>query len=765
MPPSKVNESSIAALMELGVSKSKAQKTLKDCNNNLQQAKKMIANQQEKLLVEQRRAEKESKFQEKKAEREWLRSQGFLDTSEDEDDDSWMMQTHPCLVQYKSCKYGRYCHFKDLPGDTCINYLLGTCIYGSSCKNRHFLQGVDLRKAVNEARDAPIVVEDSYGNTFSVDHVRQSGKVLEAKRVERSSELDVSHLPTPTPQEGDYYGADASMPTYSEPLQPQLEGHATAMPMPSPFLDMARKKTTGVGHTPSIGVVRAPAPTSSCAKTIKTHPCIKQFGECKYGTSCLHYNQPEDVCVHYLNNRCRCAKGECPWRHERNADLNVVAARRVQQPKKEGVWSELAPVTDEAVRQMYTRRPFPTSEPSEVTDVDVYEPSENEEKTFLSLIEMFPTRDAAEVILVLRYHRGNGSAAAAALMNTPPDLVGVGDWGESEEEVGDAEAQTEQLLTLCTLFPSLDIKDIEASYNKASRSFDSTYIQLQRRVLGLPRMDGSRRSVMSAADTLKMDKLKALFPELRADVIEEAYAQIDGTMPTIIAALQQLKGDSADTTAEDLVEADKLRSSHNIARSAARQRLGIKPADTDSFVVSAPLSEPSTPLLSETSLYQRVVAQASGLDDWRRLRQEALLVNRARIACFADAAVAYHQGKGDVAHRLSREGRRLGIAYSRLNILAMHAREQELDRNIQSLDLHGFYVQEALDVLYRRLRLCSQHGIRLLRVVTGRGLHSKSGSSVLFAEISEAMSHREPFMSMAEITSVRPAYLDLTLKS
>ena len=44
---------------------------------------------------------------------------------------------HPCVVQYGQCNYGERCHFSGLPGDTCLNYLRGTCTFKNMCRYRH----------------------------------------------------------------------------------------------------------------------------------------------------------------------------------------------------------------------------------------------------------------------------------------------------------------------------------------------------------------------------------------------------------------------------------------------------------------------------------------------------------------------------------------------------------------------------------------------------------------------------------------------------
>jgi hypothetical protein len=45
------------------------------------------------------------------------------------------------------------------------------------------------------------------------------------------------------------------------------------------------------------------------------HPCVVQCGGCKFGATCDYANVPGDVCVHWLNHRCRNDATTCKYRH------------------------------------------------------------------------------------------------------------------------------------------------------------------------------------------------------------------------------------------------------------------------------------------------------------------------------------------------------------------------------------------------------------------------------------------------------------------
>eukprot|EP00756_Hemistasia_phaeocysticola_P046994 Hpha_TRINITY_DN20871_c0_g1::TRINITY_DN20871_c0_g1_i1::g.85601::m.85601 len=47
------------------------------------------------------------------------------------------VKKHPCIQQYGKCSYGRACRYKDLPGDTCLMFLRGSCTYKDKCWYRH----------------------------------------------------------------------------------------------------------------------------------------------------------------------------------------------------------------------------------------------------------------------------------------------------------------------------------------------------------------------------------------------------------------------------------------------------------------------------------------------------------------------------------------------------------------------------------------------------------------------------------------------------
>uniref|UniRef100_A0A0A9YGZ1 Smr domain-containing protein C11H11.03c n=1 Tax=Lygus hesperus TaxID=30085 RepID=A0A0A9YGZ1_LYGHE len=91
------------------------------------------------------------------------------------------------------------------------------------------------------------------------------------------------------------------------------------------------------------------------------------------------------------------------------------------------------------------------------------------------------------------------------------------------------------------------------------------------------------------------------------------------------------------------------------------------------------------------------------------------------------------------------------------------AYEQNKRNPISILDLHGFHVVEAVELLQRRVRTCQRQGIANLRVIVGTGLHSKKGVSVLGPAILEAVQGDPTLRAQVRVCAVKPAYLKLRL--
>lgn len=90
---------------------------------------------------------------------------------------------------------------------------------------------------------------------------------------------------------------------------------------------------------------------------------------------------------------------------------------------------------------------------------------------------------------------------------------------------------------------------------------------------------------------------------------------------------------------------------------------------------------------------------------------------------------AYLKGDHEGARKYSQQkNEQYSMAYSK----RAKACENAFSRNnqhraVDEIDLHGLYVDEALDKLSKRIRVCRNEGYQSLNVVTGLGNHSPSG--------------------------------------
>jgi DNA-nicking Smr family endonuclease len=346
---SKAVEDSIKKLISLGYSKSKAQKALKECGNNMQQARLCLertkeaedkkAHEAELAIKAHANAEAARKEAEERRKREELEPPPT--------DVGPNTRRHPCVSQYGACRYGHSCMFKELPWDTCINYLVGTCIYGDLCRNRHAVNGVDIRKIMNPDADR----EHEYvplPNGDMVQMSRYGGKVQEGEIW--VPEFKPEPIPAPLPDPSAFNPDAGSAPTYSEPL-PQDGGHDiwgtgfipvsdtssgivgyTLRPNvvtpvgspnaahPTPFLSKAKigqnvpQPLVPKPITPQAAAQQPPQPRGPAQLS---HPCFVQMGECRFGDRCMHADARGDVCVHWLNARCRHSADTCRYYHER----------------------------------------------------------------------------------------------------------------------------------------------------------------------------------------------------------------------------------------------------------------------------------------------------------------------------------------------------------------------------------------------------------------------------------------------------------------
>ncbi|KAI1094746.1 Smr domain protein [Rostrohypoxylon terebratum] len=114
--------------------------------------------------------------------------------------------------------------------------------------------------------------------------------------------------------------------------------------------------------------------------------------------------------------------------------------------------------------------------------------------------------------------------------------------------------------------------------------------------------------------------------------------------------------------------------------------------------------------------------------EYDRLRELAREEAAKRNSCFDRAHQAYERGDGAEAKELSNEGKRHAAKMDEYNKQASDFifRENNATDRVpdDTIDLHGQFVEEAEDILERRIRYAQQHGQTHLHVIVGKGNHS-----------------------------------------
>ncbi|BGP18647.1 hypothetical protein JCM10213_002892 [Rhodosporidiobolus nylandii] len=110
------------------------------------------------------------------------------------------------------------------------------------------------------------------------------------------------------------------------------------------------------------------------------------------------------------------------------------------------------------------------------------------------------------------------------------------------------------------------------------------------------------------------------------------------------------------------------------------------------------------------------------------LRNNAIREGDMMAKAFASSKQAYSSGNGGAAHELSQQGKEHQRNKDRFNAEAAEWIYQENNRTQPpgSIDLHGLYVQEAIDYTERAIAQGRQQGWAELKVIVGKGNHSPS---------------------------------------
>eukprot|EP00759_Apiculatamorpha_spiralis_P021159 PhF_6_TR26175/c0_g1_i1/m.37191 len=699
------HEIMIQRLGELGYTKALAKKALKACNNDLQQAADYLADNHP---LEAPKPQHESKNS---------------NHTNGEHETSGFVKMHPCVVQYGFCKYEKKCKYATLPGYVCLNHIHGGCAFGASCRQVHTIDGVDLRE---------LFPEENMHLRFDPE-----GK---AWMLPPEEKVTTSHHRDPTP----------NIPAEPSHNYPVLNG-------PSPFLSKAMQappkgawgKGTAVVVRPLVGVApktlaTAPTPTK-VALTNQRHPCISQCGSCKFGEMCLHRHLRADICVHWLNGRCRNQGDTCQYRHTKDDGQPhpraVAAVEKAQ--KQTRIEREAMPPPTVSAARIFDTVPVMTTNPSgrsgDVTaGVFQEDPEENFDFTQMTntilnessreaamnsgsstyqdiynhLHFMFPTVYLEVLHDMVERHRGDIESITneillniegPAMMTTPP---------QSDEHESTQKSIT--MLTLLALFPDVEVDKIEAALEQNHYDFAHSCraVSLLHTVLMSPLSPDNEwtpKVSAFASDRLRYEKFRSMYGQCGMD--EEIF----------ITVWDSARGDmqSAIESMNDLVL--NALGPEGMPQPQSQQQ----PVKTVKTVKSTPTPIPTVPPAANPT--SPVVSPGGGAD-WVRCREEAYSAGVARQEMIRMSVAAFRRGDRGNAKLYAMKARDMFKRVSEMNAAAMQALEASRSSDLSILDLHGFHVEEALEVLDRRVNTCLRNKCKNLRVVTGYGHHSKGGA-------------------------------------
>ncbi|CUS14149.1 unnamed protein product [Tuber aestivum] len=122
---------------------------------------------------------------------------------------------------------------------------------------------------------------------------------------------------------------------------------------------------------------------------------------------------------------------------------------------------------------------------------------------------------------------------------------------------------------------------------------------------------------------------------------------------------------------------------------------------------------------------------ASEADEVEYDRLRALARGRARLRtdCFTRSREAYANGHGAAARDLSEAGKRHRASMERYNAQARDYifRANNVHLPSDTIDLHRLHVEEAIEILEKRIDAARGRGEGYLNVIVGKGNHSAGG--------------------------------------
>ncbi|KAG6856103.1 hypothetical protein H0H87_007439, partial [Tephrocybe sp. NHM501043] len=151
-------------------------------------------------------------------------------------------------------------------------------------------------------------------------------------------------------------------------------------------------------------------------------------------------------------------------------------------------------------------------------------------------------------------------------------------------------------------------------------------------------------------------------------------------------------------------------------------------------------------------------------DFYVNLRSRANEEGDAMAKCFEQSHQAYTRGDGAEAKALSNRGKGHQRQMELFNKQAADwiFVENNKDSKPGEIDLHGLYVKEAIERTDEAIQTTKRRGDSELRLIVGKGLHSKGGSAKIRPAIEELMQRHQ---LLAELDSNNAGVLIVQINS
>ncbi|KNC49213.1 uncharacterized protein AMSG_05200 [Thecamonas trahens ATCC 50062] len=245
---------------------------------------------------------------------------------------------------------------------------------------------------------------------------------------------------------------------------------------------------------------------------------------------------------------------------------------------------------------------------------------------------------------------------------------------------------------------------------------------------------GSGLTKVSMAVRMRRARLhdELQYTEVPAAVIDETFDSLEFDVDATVETLARVYPGVHAMVAKRRAKAEAKRRAEAAAAAAAEAAaLAARPRPV---LLVRPVA--AEPYRRSQFAHLNAAAPARSAGETDAMCREANALARQRNAAFAAAAQAFRSGNKSLASRLASQGRALDVEMREVNaqrVSSILGAQDAFSATGHSLDLHGLFEKEAINVLARYLlqhrRSCNEPNCGV-RVITGVGNHSKTKAKI-----------------------------------